>query len=273
MSEPDSSPPSLQFERAELEEAAGQEARGVQCAFCQTPFLTTYFDINGQTACQVCRVTVEADFQTRPGLAGFLRALAAGFGAALAGGGIYYAVLALTDYEFSLISILVGFLVGNAVRWGARGKGGWVYQTLAIFLTYMAIVSTYIPLMVKSLAEDAESKETAAVSAPAPTQAGLQPAAARAGAAAPSGNAGAEAPPATAAEEGFTFGQALLAIVALFAFAAALPFLAGFENILGLLIIGFGLWEAWRMNKRAKLEILGPYTAGAAPPEPPAPLG
>jgi hypothetical protein len=180
MSEPDSSPtPSpLQFERAELEEPQGQEARGVQCAFCQTSFLSTYFDINGQTACQICRANAEADFQTRPGLPGFLRALAAGFGAALAGGGIYYAVLALTDYEFSLISILVGFLVGNAVRWGARGKGGWVYQTLAIFLTYMAIVSTYIPIMLKSFSEEEESKK-AAVSAPA--QAGPQPAATRAG--------------------------------------------------------------------------------------------
>lgn len=41
--------------------------------------------------------------------------------------------------------------------------------------------------------------------------------------------------------------------------ALALPFLSGFKNLLGLLIIGFGLYEAWKINKRPKLEISGPF--------------
>jgi hypothetical protein len=60
----------------------------------------------------------------------------------------------------------------------------------------------------------------------------------------------------------------IIGVLALFAVAAALPFLAGFENILGLLIIAFGLWEAWKLNKRQELEILGPLTIGAPPPAP-----
>jgi len=40
------------------------------------------------------------------------------------------------------------------------------------------------------------------------------------------------------------------------------PFLAGFENILGLVIIGFALFQAWKMNRRAPLAISGPYAVG-----------
>ena len=46
----------------------------------------------------------------------------------------------------------------------------------------------------------------------------------------------------------------------------ALPFLAGFENIIGIIIIGIGLWEAWKLNPRMQLEITGPYRVAAASP-------
>ena len=32
-----------------------------------------------------------------------------------------------------------------------------------------------------------------------------------------------------------------------------MPFLAGAENIIGLLIIAFALWEAWKFNARRGL--------------------
>ena len=38
-----------------------------------------------------------------------------------------------------------------------------------------------------------------------------------------------------------------------------LPFLMGFENAIGILIIGFALWQAFRMNARAKIELQGPF--------------
>jgi len=41
--------------------------------------------------------------------------------------------------------------------------------------------------------------------------------------------------------------------------ALAMPFVAGFKNILGLLIIGFGLYEAWKINKRPKIDVSGPF--------------
>ena len=64
-------------------------------------------------------------------------------------------------------------------------------------------------------------------------------------------------------------GLFVLAVAALvvFAFAISLaaPFLAGIQNVIGLLIIGFALWEAWRINAYRKLPITGPYELGAAP--------
>jgi hypothetical protein len=257
MSEPSdvpSTPSPLQFDRAELPSSPSQGAQEVACAFCRTPLYSSYFDINGQMACEACRYKVEEQLKTRPGVAGFLRAGAAGCGAALAGAGIYYAVRAITGYEIGLISILVGLMVGGAVRWGARGKGGWVYQSLAVFLTYMAIVSTYIPLMFKEMATREPAGQEAAAVAPDAVTGG--PAAVK---------TQAEAPTEPAASAPVSSGEMILGVLAIFGVAAALPFLAGFENILGLLIIAFGLWEAWKLNKRPALEILGPLTLGAAP--------
>ena len=74
--------------------------------------------------------------------------MAAGIGVGLAGTIVYWAILAATGYEFGLIAIVVGFAVGKAVHWGSRGRGGWAYQTLAIGLTYLAIVSAYVPMIV-----------------------------------------------------------------------------------------------------------------------------
>jgi hypothetical protein len=46
------------------------------------------------------------------------------------------------------------------------------------------------------------------------------------------------------------------------AFLAA-PFMAGAGNVMGMLIIGFGLYEAWKTNRRIPLS--GPFRIGPAP--------
>ncbi len=61
----------------------------------------------------------------------------------------------------------------------------------------------------------------------------------------------------------------VVALVIAVPLAFAAPFLAGFENIIGLLIIGFGVFQAWRMNARPAVAFSGPYrVAPAAPPVP-----
>jgi MFS family permease len=64
---------------------------------------------------------------------------------------------------------------------------------------------------------------------------------------------------------------ALMIFSVIIAFIA--PVLMGFQNIIGMLIIAFALWEAWKINKYKKLEFQGPFTiagagGGAMPPPP-----
>ena len=44
----------------------------------------------------------------------------------------------------------------------------------------------------------------------------------------------------------------------------ALPFLSGLENLMGLAIIAFGLYEAWKINRATPLAVTGPFDAKAA---------
>ena len=56
-----------------------------------------------------------------------LRALLFGSIAAGLGAAIYYGVAVATNMEFGLIAIVVGLMVGKAVKTGSDGRGGWFY--------------------------------------------------------------------------------------------------------------------------------------------------
>src|SRR5262245_34989657 len=202
----------LQFERAEFDRTSP-----ATCAACQAPLVSSYFLINDKMACEACRYRLEApDMGSSPGR--FLRAAGAGFGAAVAGALLYYAISALTGYEFGLIAIVVGVAVGKAVRWGSGGRGGWRYQTLAMILTYLAIVSTYIPPLIKAVRL---SPDRPTASQPAATTTATAPAAP-------------EAPAADAKPP--SLGRAIVALLMLAGLISAMPFLAGVQNIIGLVI-------------------------------------
>jgi hypothetical protein len=62
---------------------------------------------------------------------------------------------------------------------------------------------------------------------------------------------------------GAIIGITVLAVVVI-GLSYAAPFLGGLENILSLLIIGFALFEAWRINRRAPIQ--GPFRTAASPP-------
>ena len=89
---------------------------------------------------------------------------------------------------------------------------------LAVALTYLAIVSTYIPYIAAELGSSEDA----------------------------------------------------VGAVAILAIAIAAPFLAGFDNIIGLLIIAFALWQAWSMNRPVPIVVSGPFEAVGSPnPNPP----
>lgn len=58
----------------------------------------------------------------------------------------------------------------------------------------------------------------------------------------------------------------LAAVGLLIVFTLALPFLAGLDNIMGLVLIAIGLYEAWKVNKAAPFKVSGPYLVGAKTP-------
>ena len=154
----------------------------------------------------------------------------------------------LAGFEFGLIAIVVGYGVGSAVRWGSNGRGGKRYQALAISLTFLAIVATYIPPIVQGFREG--TAETAAVE-PAVAEDGA-PSAVPAAAAAPSETAD------TIQSEPTGTLPTVIAVVLILAIACAAPFLAGFENVIGIVIIGIGLYEAWKLNRRPSVTVTGP---------------
>ncbi len=259
------SPDELQFDKADVTE---EDTGPLVCHACQRHLFDVYFEVDAQPSCEMCRYELENERNCGSGPGRFVRALAAGGFAGLVGAGLYYGVLALTGYEIGLVAIVVGFLVGFGVRWGSRGRGGWPYQVLAVTITYVAIVSTYVPFIF----EEIQKMETTEVTeAPAPgtiTEATLQtPTEATVVPASGEPSAGLEL------EEEISAGQAVAALALFSLFVLAIPFLGGFQNILGILIIGFGLYQAWKINQRQPLLIEGPFQVGkTAPPAAARPL-
>jgi hypothetical protein len=201
----------LQFDRAEPVASTGAV---LKCALCQQEMTHgEYFQINDRSFCPDCRSAVIAAEGAGGSGGRLVRALGLGSLAAVIGAGLYFGVAAATGYEFGLVAIVVGFLVGEGVRRGSQGRGGAAYQAMAMLLTYGAIVATYVPGMLRGL--EAAGKEL----------------------------------------NGLT-----ICVLAL-----ASPFLAGVENIMGLLIIGFALYEAWKLNRRVRLRIAGPFQIGHGP--------
>ncbi|RPJ75425.1 MAG: hypothetical protein EHM24_04310 [Acidobacteria bacterium] len=252
----------LQFDRADFGTGA---APALACANCAAPIASAYYETGGKTICEACRYTLEAFMESRAGVGGAVKAVLAGLGAAIAGGVLYYAVLALSGYEFGLIAIVVGYLVGRAVRWGSGNRGGAFYQAVAVVLTYVAIVGCYVPLIVREVRARAQQEAAAAQQQP-PGSGGQYSATGTPGG---GQNASRAEAPGAGVVQGSTAGDpeapriGAFRAFGLFAlFVLALPFLQGFQNILGLLIIGFGLYQAWKLNRRVRLVFDGPFTPG-----------
>jgi hypothetical protein len=240
----------LQFDTAEFAEAAS-----MACSSCQRPITTAYFELNGATLCGGCRVIAAGETGTP--LLRVLRAAMAGAGAAFAGGLLYFLVAYFLEMEIGLISIAVGFAVGVAVRWGSYGRGGAAYQAMAVALTYLAIVSSLMAVGLIQLVNSGEATATTATVTPAGNGAARHDAAtaerislAEASTVNPNNDESTDEP------------GALVSLVMLAGLMLALPFLGGFENILGIAIMAFGLWEAWKINKRPA--ITGPHTVAGS---------
>jgi hypothetical protein len=225
----------LQFEHAEF----AAPAQGQSCSSCNGPAAPEYHELDGKVFCAVCRQRIELSIEKMRTSGSLGRAFLYGLAAAVVGSIVFYAVSAITGFQFGLIAVVIGYAVGKAVRKGSGSLGGRRYQIVAVLLTYFSIASTNIPPIVKYLSQQSQKKHAAASSPSITTD---------------------PAPPIRAPKPLL----ALVGIVFLFGLALALPILNITHDFLGVIIIGIGLWEAWKFTRAAKIEFKGPFTV--APP-------
>jgi hypothetical protein len=179
------------------------------------------------------------------------KAIVFGFGAAVVGAIIYYAVMRYLNLEIGLVAILTGWMVGKAMSKATAARGGRLLQVSAALLTYVSVAMAYVPFAMQGL----NSMSEQAASAPADS------------ASASTDSVGAAQAPSTglgeASTAGFSFVGLMLGVVILAGFALAVPIIAILGSMPGGLIsaaiIGFGMLQAWQLTGAPKLVFEGPF--------------
>jgi hypothetical protein len=230
------SPQDMQFQHAEpLEPEVLQGDGSPRCVVCKRPTGAAYFHAQGMVVCPGCAEQIRSG-QQAPQAASLAKAALYGGGAALAGCILYAAVAIILHAEIGLIAILVGYMVGRAIRHASHGRGGSPQQILAVLLTYFAITTSYIPVYVYNAAQQSRAAAPQANGAPVVEE---------------------PAP--------VSYGSAIVYLLLL---TAAAPFLtlgsSGISGLIGLFIIFIGLQRAWRLTGRSEILIMGPYPVEAA---------
>ena len=241
-------PPPLQFDTAvpTVPPSDVIAPQGVTCAACGRALSDEYFDVNGQSVCDGCRIQLAQLAESPRGWGIFAKAGLFGFVAAILGAILYYAVIAITNFEIGFVAIAIGFMVGWAIRRATGNRGGRRFQVLALVLTYWSVGLAYTPLMFQQIAKEDNKEQTQVtvdVTAPAP-------------AGSPGESADISIPRVLVILAGFSLALPVLSVF------ASLP-----GGLLSALIIGIGMRQAWQMTGAAQVQVSGPYRiAQASPP-------
>ncbi len=259
----------LQFDRAVplSTDAAGNSGPSLTCASCKNEIKTDYFTVNGVTLCETCKDAVQQQAASVRDWPNVMRATLFGFGAAIAGAIIYYGVIAITDFEIGIVAILIGYMVGYAMRKGARERGGRRLQVIAIALTYFSVALAYLPLAMRGAQRSGSESGLTSDSAQV-----LTPSTDSAIAGADTENATGEATAQSRVSSDSlaletTFDGTVRAIGLLLVFSLTLPVFVVFgsmpSGLISALIIGIGMRQAWKMTGVPDLETHGPFKVGA----------
>jgi len=130
-----------------------------ECVTCGSRVAGDYFLSAGQVWCPACR-TRRSDEPEEAGKAVFFKAALCGYAGAVAAAAVWAAVIIATGYELGLVAILVGLIVGAAVKWGAGGARGRPYQILAMVLTFLGLSYAMIPAAIHTMLTDEDMKNT-----------------------------------------------------------------------------------------------------------------
>jgi hypothetical protein len=137
-------PEDLQFRKAEHAAPAGA---GPPCVVCKTRIVDTYYHAQGNVVCPNCALTIQSG-QNAPPPHTLLISFLYGLGAAIAGTALFSFVWIVSKSPFALISILIGYMVGKAVRHASRGLGGRPQQIIAVLLTYFSVAMSIVPVVI-----------------------------------------------------------------------------------------------------------------------------
>jgi len=273
---------------------AAHAPSGTFCRECRASIRDEYYDVGGNVVCTACHAKRG---RVRHRLFRGFKALLFGSVAAAVGAGVYRMIMLGTGWNFSLVAILVGYMVGGAVKTGSHERGGRFYQFLAIFLTYSALVGMFLPEFWNAVRSSSkEAKQTSKqIGNPAHDEANTEPArnadakvaenparpkaeaSPDAAASKPVRDADARTKPATldvksppedvkdrsqprrAARLLYLLCMLLVTLVLLVGLAYSIPVLVGIHSPISLLIFGIALWQAWRMNRAIEVLVTGPY--------------
>ena len=280
-----------QFDRSEF---AKDSPGGPFCRECRGPIRDEYYDVGGIVVCSICHMKRG---RARGRLIRCFKALLFGSLAAAVGAGIYRAIMFGTGWNFSLVAVLVGYMVGGAVKTGSGERGGRFYQFLAMFLTYSALVGMFVPELWQALGssskkgKEAENQIEKEIRQEVKTDPGrnadaklaensaLPKAEARPVAAAskPALEAEAKSTPAAHDLKGrpedagerrrprgafqvlYLLVMLLLTLILLIGLIYAVPLLVAIHSPISLFIFGIALWQAWMMTRAVDIPVTGPY--------------
>ena len=247
---PDISQP-LQFETAE-----GVKPGQVSCGVCGAALVSEYHELCGQPVCASCRA--KAERQRESDKRRILPAALYGLGGALLGGLAYWIVFKF-GIQLGIVAIGVGWLAGKGVMKGCNNVGGRRFQILAVALTYLGITLSYGALIVEEVLKNAKSGKELATR---PARKGIEER--------PTAPVDPAHQPLAEPPKPADGGNPAVSLVYLFFVMLAAPFLGGLDNIIGIVIVAIGLWEAWRRTREVPFWTGGPFElgGGGASPHP-----
>jgi hypothetical protein len=136
----------LDFSKAQYEPGAAVET---VCANCKQPLSVQYWTVGTASLCERCAALFKAGPPPEGAVLRVFKAVLFGAGAGLAGATLYGLIIYFAKVELALITILIGWMVGRAVKAGSEGRGGLGYQVLSAVMTYVCCMLAYVPTVVE----------------------------------------------------------------------------------------------------------------------------
>jgi hypothetical protein len=220
----------LQFRRAQP--ISNPEPPAPQtCAACKQLIAGEHYQVNNHLICPQCAAKIQAGRQAQRPVP-WVRLVIFGAGAAL-GGSLLYAIPLAMGFQIGIVALLVGWMVGKAIRHASYGTGGRAQQVLAVALTYFAISASIVPALAfigvkQGAAARAAQKKPPVVEPPKPVP----------------------------SPRSMTAGIALLVLISPFLQLKSSPV----GGLISLFILFIGLQRAWVLTARHEIMVTGPYS-------------